>query len=601
MKKKIIGLSLAFTFAVGMAAVGASSISYTDPVEAAGETKTIYCKVDKSWWTIDGAAVGVHYWNGTDVVGTSWPGYRMSLVEGETNVWSYDVPANALNCIFTRVNPSGSIADWGAKTKDLTIPTDGKNLFTITSKDEVWGDPGCDGEWSTYVPTTPSKYYVSIGGREKQELTKNPSNPNEYCLEDIAKFGDRYDFKFYKDEEEINHFIKYVKTIQKMELPLEGPIDSLSLLRLFDLGSKYLPIVPTLVNTNKMTKEEYARNFKHPALRYAFSHCAQGANNFFCFLYTYANFVSGNCALPKGGSLKMAKNIEEKFKHLGGKITFNTPVKEIIIKKKKAIGVELEDGSKDFGNYVIAACDAIYTLKKLLKKEYYDFSFVSRFNKPNENPTPTCVQVCLLVEGDAQMIDTPIEFPIETIRVGLRNIKDLNVRNYNYEKELYSKDGITLITVLIDQYQNDFMFWNNLKKNNLEEYQNEKKRIAFEVITAIENKYQELKGKISQLDVFTPATLNRYVNATNGAYMPFSFTSKNSMLFHNQKIKDLKNFYIASQWTQTPGGLPLAITTGKFAIQKILFKEFNVVFFFKKIGIILSDKLRRKIIITNKN
>lgn len=208
MKKKIIGLSLAFTFAVGMAAVGASSISYTDPVKAEGETKTIYCKVDKSWWTVDGAAVGVHYWGGTEVVGTSWPGVRMSLVEGETNVWSYDVPANTLNCIFTRYNPSDTgAADWGAKTKDLTIPTDGKNLFTITSKDAVWGDPGCDGEWSTYVPTTPSKYYVEVGGGEKQELTKNPDNTSEYCLTGITDAGN-CSLKFYKDDEEISPDIK---------------------------------------------------------------------------------------------------------------------------------------------------------------------------------------------------------------------------------------------------------------------------------------------------------------------------------------------------------------------------------------------------------
>ena len=110
---------------------------------------TIYCKMDKAWWTQDGAAVAVHHWGGSSA-GTTWPGVRMNAVDGQEGLWSYDVPADVTGLIFVRVNDSGDIADWGAKTKDLTLPTDGKNLFTITNETETWGDPGCDGEWSVY-------------------------------------------------------------------------------------------------------------------------------------------------------------------------------------------------------------------------------------------------------------------------------------------------------------------------------------------------------------------------------------------------------------------------------------------------------------------
>ena len=109
---------------------------------------TVYCKMDKAWWTADNAAVAVHYWGGE--ASTTWPGVRMEAVAGAEGVWSYDVPADVTNLIFVRVNASGDIADWGAKTKDLTLPTDGKNLFTITNEEPTWGDPGCDGVWSVY-------------------------------------------------------------------------------------------------------------------------------------------------------------------------------------------------------------------------------------------------------------------------------------------------------------------------------------------------------------------------------------------------------------------------------------------------------------------
>lgn len=121
-------------------------------------TKTIYCKMAHDWWYADGAAVGAHYWidNGA---GTSWPGVRMTPVTGETDLWSIDIDTDKYKkIIFTRVNGSGTIADYGAKTADLTIPTDDKNLYTITSTSPVWGDPGCTGTWSTYTPNAPKTY-----------------------------------------------------------------------------------------------------------------------------------------------------------------------------------------------------------------------------------------------------------------------------------------------------------------------------------------------------------------------------------------------------------------------------------------------------------
>ena len=120
-------------------------------------TKTIYCKMAQSWWKADGAAVGAYYW-GTGGNANSWPGTRMTAVAGETDLWSIDIDTDKhQNIIFTRVNGSGTIADWGTKTGDLTIPTDNKNLFTITNTSASWGG-GCVGNWSVYAPEAPKTY-----------------------------------------------------------------------------------------------------------------------------------------------------------------------------------------------------------------------------------------------------------------------------------------------------------------------------------------------------------------------------------------------------------------------------------------------------------
>ena len=63
---------------------------------------TVYCKMTQSWWTTDGAAVGVHYWGGASA-GTTWPGVRMTSVAGQEGMWSYDVPSDVTGLMFVRV------------------------------------------------------------------------------------------------------------------------------------------------------------------------------------------------------------------------------------------------------------------------------------------------------------------------------------------------------------------------------------------------------------------------------------------------------------------------------------------------------------------
>ena len=119
----------------------------------------IYCKVDKSWWTKDSAAVAVHYWGGTET-GTTWPGDRGTSVGDST--WQFSIPVDVDNFMFVRVNGTGTEEDWGAKTSNLSFTGD-KNLYTITSNSAVWGDPGVTGEWG-YKPLDPSctmnEFYV---------------------------------------------------------------------------------------------------------------------------------------------------------------------------------------------------------------------------------------------------------------------------------------------------------------------------------------------------------------------------------------------------------------------------------------------------------
>ncbi len=163
----------------GQVRLTAIAVTYQEAVAPLATVKTVYCKNVQSWWNADGAAVAVYAWTG-DVKNAAWPGVRMEAVTGEEGIWKADIDtAKYAKIIFTRVNATGDIADWGAKTADLTIPAD-KDLYTITSTTPVWGNPGVTGEWSVYgeeptpvdPPTPTAKFYVTgnaaLVGQDKE-------------------------------------------------------------------------------------------------------------------------------------------------------------------------------------------------------------------------------------------------------------------------------------------------------------------------------------------------------------------------------------------------------------------------------------------------
>lgn len=122
-------------------------------VVSQAETKRLYLRVDKGWWTADNAAVGAYAWKGENK-NSSWPGAKMNRLHGDDYVWYIDLDAEAYdNIIFTRINPNDGTY-WTARTQDLTIPKDANNFYEITSNDGTW-DSGQNpqrvaGAWHQY-------------------------------------------------------------------------------------------------------------------------------------------------------------------------------------------------------------------------------------------------------------------------------------------------------------------------------------------------------------------------------------------------------------------------------------------------------------------
>ena len=151
------------------------------------------------------------------------------------------------------------------------------------------------------------------------------------------------------------------------------------------------------------------------------------------------------------------------------------------------------------------------------------------------------------------------------------NINYVGVRSYAYD-ESFTRGDKTVLSVLVDQSNIEYPFYRKLAKDR-QKYLAYKNSIAETVKDRIIKRFPELEDSLELLDVATPYTFNHYVNSSNGVFMGFFFTHKDPMFAHTGKLKGLDNFYLSGQWMQGPGGLPIAMTQGKFAIQRICKRE----------------------------
>lgn len=118
-------------------------IALAAAISIAAATPEILYLTPNSNWKADNARFAAYFFGN----GEKW----VDMTDGDGDgKYEVEVPSGYSKVIFCRMNPSASANNWNNKwnqTGDLTIPTDGKNLFTIPSGS--WD--GATTTWDTYT------------------------------------------------------------------------------------------------------------------------------------------------------------------------------------------------------------------------------------------------------------------------------------------------------------------------------------------------------------------------------------------------------------------------------------------------------------------
>lgn len=387
---------------------------------------------------------------------------------------------------------------------------------------------------------------------------------------DLDKTEEEWISLFSEDKKQIHKFFIKVKSFSKtlnlmdqFGVTIKGYFATFAALLKIVYGSS------GIFKTRKYSRYSYAEKyFKSEALRFALKNVQNGYNNMLFFMYEYACFYNGDLDLPVGGAYYMMERAKERFLSLGGKLFLNTPITEVIYENNVVKGVITEDETK-YADAVISTVDPMYTLKVLLNDKFKDKKFNKMYKNEDKHPVVSCFTAYFTIKADLSNLDVPVGLHVKTIKIGASETDFLMFRSYHLDSEYFIKDGKTVVSVLVDQSSKDFEYWHKLYEEASELYERDCKRIIKEIKNRIEERYPEYKGKIEYLTSFGPLEIKKRNNNSFGALQAFSYSDKDGIFMHNYKVKKLKGFFMASQWSKSVGGTPIATTNGDGVVKEV--------------------------------
>ena len=371
-----------------------------------------------------------------------------------------------------------------------------------------------------------------------------------------------------EDSAEINKFFDNVKLAECVRVPFEKAQTDMNFI-------EFMKFVMPMKNMSKVMKEygqesvkDFAQRFKNPYVKAIIGKYFSESFLAYTLVTSYAFLTSSTAAIPMGGSVGLVNRMIKRYNDLGGKIFTNKAAEKVNIVNGKAKSVSFADGGEVPCDYVICATDTSVTFSKFLPEEYMPKNLKTLYKETKGYRVSSGFNVSFGVEGSEPCSPKGATiFPCENFKVGKQTCDFMGTRMYDYDESLFPSDK-RVIQCNFLQDEEDYAYWKNLYADR-ERYNAEKKRIAVDVEKRIINQFPELEGRLKLLCTYSPYTFTKWCGAYKGAYMSFYEQKGYKALTMKHKVKGLSNVILAGQWTAMNGGLPVAVTSGKFAAQKL--------------------------------
>ena len=363
-----------------------------------------------------------------------------------------------------------------------------------------------------------------------------------------------------EDTKEIKKMCRFVRKIKNLTMPVTDirgvKVTKKSRLPLSLLFSA-ISALSVLRALSKTTRDQYISRFKHEGIRGMLRSLTTEKTGFLPFIFTLGTLTRGDGGCPQGGSLPFVERMINTFTKLGGKLLLNTAVNKIIIENGKAKGVVAGDKRFD--------ADAVIVTADTMQMEHlFDVPPKSKWlDEMRRNVQPTmCVFVSFGINAALKKYPHNCYFkPEKPFQIGNEIYEHISFNNYA-NNPVYSPVGKTSLKSILpgDTYD----FWKKAKEEG--RYNEEKEKVANEVLAALISQMPEIEGKVDVIDVATPLTYERFCGNWKGSWMT-EMVPGAKMIHYPPVIKGLEGVYFAGHRMIPPGGLPIALVSGRKAVQ----------------------------------
>lgn len=282
---------------------------------------------------------------------------------------------------------------------------------------------------------------------------------------------------------------------------------------------------------------------------------------------TLGNLARGVYATVPKGSQHVANTMASRYEDLGGKIIYNTRIKQILFENDYAYAIRDQRKNRFETKYVISAIDGHQTLYELLNQLPKRKQTDKRFREFQVSSSLVMINYGVKLDGKIQEIfemwpSYSVFHPSSPVAYEENTIDSLMVRFFNYGR--FAPDGYGVVQVMFPQ---SFQYWYYRETTNRVRYLELKQKVADLVAKALEEYLPAFSKLIQKVDVATPYTFWRYTHNREGAYMGWLPAKETIMKKPKKQVAGLKNVILAGQWSMATGGLTASIFSGIHAIQ----------------------------------
>ena len=397
-----------------------------------------------------------------------------------------------------------------------------------------------------------------------------------YLYRDIDKTARQFPVLSPNDKKLFRRLVKDVKAFSCFQMPvydIKG-VKSQNPKRI-TTGAllKMMPAITKIGRLKEISCEQYARRFEHPGLRRLFNIVPEEFSAL-SLIATLATLNIGDGGYPEGGSLAMTDRMAKTFTGLGGKLLLKTKVKKINMENGVVTGVSLENGDGGEGSSRLTADAVIVTQETIAAVNQLfdsppDDEWISKLC--SDTKPVACTFVGVGIKTAIPHMPIPAWELAEPVSFAGKTISEISFYNYaGYEG--YAPEGCTVITTAL--INDSYDFWKKAKEDG--RYDEEKQNLANQISRIICQKFPESEGNIEVIDIATPLTYERYTGAYHGSWMTVAGAG-DKMKAYPGFVKNISGLYFAGHRLVSPGGLPVALSSGRRAAQMVC-RQFGAVF-----------------------